>query len=107
MKNKYITHIEEDINANEQDLYANAQNTDAMNIQWIQQKINEQDNVINTETTQNILNEQGNNEKPLQNEQKNDEQKNNDTQFTYTLFFFMSVVSVLVFIYMIYRLRTV
>ena len=64
LKNKYITHIEEDINTNEQDLYENAQNTGAMNIEWIQPNNDEQDNGIYTESTENIFNEQSNNKKP-------------------------------------------
>ena len=40
-------------------------------------------------------------------EQENSDLKQTNTTFTYTVLFFISVVSVLVFIYMIYRWRTV
>ena len=72
---------------------------DALNSETI---LNEQDNnekVPLIELPQTILNEKGNNVKF--------QQENSDTTFTYTLLFFISVVSVLVFIYMIYRWRTV
>ena len=76
---------------NEQELVINAIHTESSQTTHNKQELP----IIDALNTETILNEKGNNE------------KDSDTTFTYTLFFFISVVSILLFIYMIYRWRTV
>ena len=99
---------------NEQELIIHAMDTESSQTTHNEQELP----IIDALNTETILNEQDNNEKvplielpqTILNEKGNNvkfQQENSDTTFTYTLLFFISVVSVLVFIYMIYRWRTV
>ena len=80
---------------NEQELIIHAMDTESSQTTHNEQELP----IIDALNSETILNEKGNNVKF--------QQENSDTTFTYTLLFFISVVSVLVFIYMIYRWRTV